>query len=108
MSDGWCDGIIVELLYLKNAYCFTQRVGISIDGYGSKSTNSDLAGFYLLLYIRQHAGLFRRRTNVNDVFDSGYFLGFHLYASSSVNFLNCILSLAMIKNSPTSIAPKEI
>jgi hypothetical protein len=34
-------------------------------GYGSKSTNSDLAGFYLLLYIPQHAGLFRRRTNVN-------------------------------------------
>jgi hypothetical protein len=33
-----------------------------IDGYGSKSTNSDLAGFYLLLYIRQLAGLFRRRT----------------------------------------------
>jgi hypothetical protein len=33
-----------------------------IDGYESKSTNSDLAGFYLLLYIRQHAGLFRRRT----------------------------------------------
>jgi hypothetical protein len=31
-------------------------------GYGSKSTNSDLAGFYLLLYIRQHAGLFRRKT----------------------------------------------
>jgi hypothetical protein len=27
-----------------------------IDGYVSKSTNSDLAGFYLLLYIRQHAG----------------------------------------------------
>jgi hypothetical protein len=24
---------------------------------------------YLLLYIRQHAGLFRRRTNVNDGFD---------------------------------------
>jgi hypothetical protein len=41
-----------------------------IDGYGSKSTNSDLAGFYLLLYIHQHAGLFRRRTNVNDVFDN--------------------------------------
>jgi hypothetical protein len=39
----------------------------TIDGYGSKSTNSDLAGFYLLLYIRQHAGLFRRRTNLNDV-----------------------------------------
>jgi hypothetical protein len=42
----------------------------SIDGYGSKSNNSDLAGFYLLLYIRQHAGLFRRRTNVNDVFEN--------------------------------------
>jgi hypothetical protein len=42
----------------------------AIDGYGSKSTNSDLAGFYLLFYIRQHAGLFRRRTNVNDVFDN--------------------------------------
>jgi hypothetical protein len=35
-----------------------------VDGYGSKSTNSDLAGFYLFLYIRQHAGLFRRRSNV--------------------------------------------
>jgi hypothetical protein len=43
---------------------------LTIDGYGSKSTNSDLAKFYLLLYIRQHAGLFRRRTNVNDVFDN--------------------------------------
>jgi hypothetical protein len=41
-----------------------------IDGYGSKSTNSDLAGLYLLLYICQHAGLFRRRTNLNDVFDN--------------------------------------
>jgi hypothetical protein len=38
-----------------------------LDGYGSKSTNSDLAGFYLLLYIRQNAGLFRRRTNVNEM-----------------------------------------
>jgi hypothetical protein len=38
-----------------------------IDGYGSKSTNSEVAGFYLLLYIRQHAGLFRRRTNVNSL-----------------------------------------
>jgi hypothetical protein len=43
---------------------------VIIDGYGSKSTNSDLAGFYLLLYICQHAGLFRRTTNVNDVFDN--------------------------------------
>jgi hypothetical protein len=25
---------------------------------------------YLLSYIRQHAGLFRRRTNVNDVIDN--------------------------------------
>jgi hypothetical protein len=47
----------------------TCLVNKAIDGYGSKSTNSDLAGFYLLLYIRQHAGLFRRRTNVNKASD---------------------------------------
>jgi hypothetical protein len=32
----------------------------TIDGYGSRSTNSNLAGLYLLLYIRQHAGLFQK------------------------------------------------
>jgi hypothetical protein len=46
------------------------QINLIIDGYWSKSTNSDLAGFYLLLYISQHAGLFRKRTNVNDVFDN--------------------------------------
>jgi hypothetical protein len=52
---------------LNNKTDKTETCYITIDGYESTSTNSDLAGFYLLLYIRQHAGLFRRRTNVNDV-----------------------------------------
>jgi hypothetical protein len=49
----------------------SERKNVSIDGYGTKSTNSDLAGFYLLLYIRQHAGLFRRRTKKISVLRPG-------------------------------------
>jgi hypothetical protein len=68
-----CWGHITSKTVLrKNNNCIVQRPVVTktrgyfvIDGYGSKSTNSDLAGFYLLFYIRQHAGLFRRRTNVN-------------------------------------------
>jgi hypothetical protein len=55
LSDLMCTGVALEAtLRVK------PRTSEAIDGYGSKSTNSDLAGFYLLLYIRQHAGLFRR------------------------------------------------
>jgi hypothetical protein len=51
---------------------FGRNTNLIIDGYGSKSTNSDLAGFYLLLYIRQHAGLFRRRTNLIEDYPDFY------------------------------------
>jgi hypothetical protein len=60
-----------EKTQLETAHDKSSVEHLIIDGYGSKSTNSDLAGFYFLLYIRrQRAGLYRRRTNVNDVFDN--------------------------------------
>jgi hypothetical protein len=38
-------------------------------GSGSKSTDMDLT-LFVLSYIREHASVFRRRTNVNDVVDN--------------------------------------
>jgi hypothetical protein len=64
-----------------------------IDGYGSKSTNSALAGFYLLLYIRHNdyqyfashrlssdmATIFDLRDNPSTEIETGLKLAFYEY-----------------------------